>query len=175
MVKIFENILPPKINLEILKLLVKEHWHISWDGFEDQRLENIFKNNNNGFNIVTFKKEAPDYTETKTNPFLNLYAEVIGEIVMHKLNIKNFKFERFFWNMYFKNSTSDIHKDRQTPGYLSILYSIHTTDGGTEIAGKKYEDKMGIAKVFDSHIDHRGLSPIKDPVRFNLNIIAEIV
>lgn len=174
MVKIFENILPPKINLEILKLLVKEHWHISWDSFEDRRLINIFKNNNNGFNVITFQQE-PNCTEIITDSILNLYAEVIGETVMHKLNVKNFKFERFFWNMYFKNSTSDIHKDRQTPGHLSILYSIHTTDGGTEIAGKKYEDKMGVAKVFDSHIDHKGLSPIKDPVRFNLNIVAKII
>ena len=174
MIKIFEDILPPKINIEIIKGLVKQHWQIAYDGFHDERFENIFRQKNNGFNITSFDRSCRDEQIT-SNPFLNIYAEIIGTTIMHKLNIDNYSFDRFFWNMFFSNSQTDIHKDREVPGYLSILYCLHTTDGGTEIGGKKYEDKMGIAKVFDSHIDHKGLSPIKDPVRFNLNIVAKIL
>jgi hypothetical protein len=51
------------------------------------------------------------------------------------------------------------------------LYSLNTTDGGFYLEDKFFPDIMGQAKVFKSNIKHKGVGPIKDKARFNLNMI----
>jgi hypothetical protein len=163
---LLNDILPVSTNITIIKELCNHHWFISHDKTND-RFEKIFSNKNNGFSIVTVERN-----EEKIQTVLNTYGKIICDIIVEKLKM-NLKIDRLFWNMYLKNAESEIHIDTLDPECISIVYNLHTTDGGTEINGKFYEDKIGQAKIFNSNIPHRGVAIRKDNVRFNLNIILK--
>jgi len=110
--------------------------------------------------------------EIKTcNLELNLYADLILDNICEKLKIKNFNLERIMWNLYFSSDEGDYHVDNYENNFLSVLYSLHTTDGGIIIDNNFINDKQGEAKVFKSSILHKGVGPTKDKVRFNLNMV----
>ena len=59
--------------------------------------------------------------------------------------------------------------------FYTLIYNFHTTDGGTEIDGIKYPDKMGQAKVFQNNTLHKAIPCVNDKIRFNLNIIFKSI
>lgn len=164
-VKILENILPVKTNLELLRCISYEKWEIAKDACEDTPL-NVILQKPTGFLLRIVEDR-----ELKINTRMLIYSNIILNIVCEKLNIKNFDVDRVFWNLYTPLAYPSDHKDNESSDYLSLLYSPHTTDGGTEIDGKFYPDKMGQAKLFKSNTLHKGCAPKKDLARFNLNIV----
>jgi hypothetical protein len=161
---IINNILPKETNFRIIKELCNHHWFIAFDNKND-RVEKIFSKENNGFNLETIR-----FGKIEVESVLNIYGFIILDIIKYKLNVE-VEIIRFYWNMYFKGNNSELHKDKTEKGFKTIIYNLHTTDGGTEIEEKFYPDQMGQAKIFDSHLIHRGISPQQDNIRFNLNII----
>ena len=165
--KLVNNILSVEINKQIINDLVNHHWYIAWDN-DMNRVEKIFSNKNNGFSIITY-----DYGKPIGNSPLNKYGKMVFDIVIKKTKLKA-ELERIFWNMYFKNSESELHKDRPKENFISVVYNLHTTDGGTEIDDKFYKDMEGQAKIFNSNILHKGVGAKNSNVRFNLNLILKI-
>lgn len=177
MVKLFDNILPKKSNLNIILDLIKNHhWGFAFDNKENEnKLINFVINEgtNLGFYLKTFENNKPIL-----NTPLNIYAKIIVDTVLEKLNIHEDLFiKRFYWNMYFKNSNKmEDHVDSSSPedtAFLSIIYPLNTNDGGTFIDNKFYTDIMGQVKVFSSEILHRGVAPKNDNIRLNLNIVLK--
>jgi len=165
--KLLNNILPKEENKKILNHLCNSHWFIAWDNDSD-RFKKIFSNKNSGFSIITMIEGKP-----QLNTILNVYGELIFNIITEKLKIKA-NLDRIFWNMYLKGSEGEFHQDRPYSNCISAVYNIHATDGGTEIDGKFYNDVEGQAKIFKSNILHRGFGPKESNVRFNLNLIFNI-
>ena len=168
--KILNDILPQETNLKILDLVTKENWFVSKDDINLSQLESLMSYNT-GLQNVTYQ-EGSDFE----NQFqeLNEYAQLILDEVIKKLNIKT-EPHRFFWNLYFTPSHSENHRDWPVADKCqTIIYNLHTTDGGTEIDGKTFKDKMGQAKIFESNLLHKGISCKEDKVRLNLNIIFKI-
>lgn len=165
--KLLNNIIPKEINKKIIYHLTNSHWFIAWD-YKMNRLEKIFSEKNNGFSITTMSEG-----KIQVDSVLNVYGELIFEKIVEELKIKA-NLDRIFWNMYLKGSEGELHEDRPYNNCISVVYNLHTTDGGTEINGKFYNDKEGQAKIFKSNILHRGFGPKQDNVRFNLNLIFNI-
>lgn len=166
-IKLLNNILPKETNKKIITHLTNSHWFIAWDSKMD-RFKRIFSNKNSGFSIVTMNNG-----KAEVDSILNVYGELIFNIVTEKLKIKA-TLDRVFWNMYLKESEGDFHTDRPNPGCISVIYNLHTTDGGTEIDGKFYGDVESQAKIFNSNTIHKGFGPKQNNVRFNLNLIFRI-
>jgi len=161
---ILNDILPKETNIRIIEELCNHHWFIAFDKTND-RVKKIFSSKNNGFSVHTITNGKVD-----VNSILNFYGFIIFDIIKEKLKIKA-EIDRLYWNMYFKGAESEIHNDKQVEGFKSVLYNLHTTDGGTEVENIFYKDLIGQAKIFDSHLLHKGIGSTQDNVRFNLNII----
>jgi len=166
-IKLLNNILTKEINNKIINELVNHHWFIAWDNVMN-RGEKIFSNKNSGFSIVTMIEG-----KEQMNTVLNVYGEIIFNLIIKKLKTKA-TLDRIFWNMYLKDSETEIHTDRPYSNCFSVVYNLHTTDGGIEINNKFYPDLEGQAKIFNSNILHKGFGPKQDNVRFNLNLIFRI-
>jgi len=164
-VQILDNILPKETNLKIIKQLCNVRWNIACDSDKD-RFKKIFSEKNSGFSYATFIDGKTPYDET----ILNLYGFIIFDIIVDKLKI-NAELIRIHWNMYLKKAETEPHKDIEVENFKSVLYSLHTTDGGIKIENDFYVDKIGQAKIFNSNLLHQGFGPLNDNVRFNLNII----
>jgi len=162
-VKILNNIIPKIINDNIINELISHPWRIAQDNIENVR-KKLFSEINGGFSLITLKDGI-----IQTNTVLNVYGQIIFNIIIDKLKIKA-RLDRLFWNMYLKQSETEIHADNLNPEYFSLVYNLHTTDGGIEIDNKFYPDLESQAKIFKSNILHRGIGPKQDNVRFNLNI-----
>jgi hypothetical protein len=161
---LLNNILPEETNTRIIQELCNHQWNIATDN-KKNRFEKIFLKKNSGFSTETFKDG-----KVIVDSVLNFYACIIFDIIKEKLKIKA-EIYRVYWNMYLKEAETELHTDSKLNGYKSIIYNLHTTDGGTEIENVFYPDLIGQAKIFNSNLLHRGVSIIKDNVRFNLNII----
>jgi len=168
MVKIIKDILPTKTNLSILKLLSEnKNWGFSVDGDQASNLDLLMNGKCMGFFTQTLLNNKPLYDTP-----LNFFGKIITDIVTDKLGIKEeIDIHRFYWNMYLPGNHTEIHDDGHEENLLTIIYNIHTTDGGTEIDGNFYKDERGEAKVFKSRTPHKGVAPINDNIRFNLNIV----
>ena len=163
-VKILNTIIPKIINDNIINELISHPWSIAQDNIENVR-KKLFSEINGGFSLTTLKDGI-----IQTNTVLNVYGQIIFNIIIDKLKIKA-RLDRLFWNMYLKQSETEIHADKLDPEYFSLVYNLHTTDGGIEIDNKFYPDLESQAKIFKSNILHRGIGPKQDNVRFNLNIM----
>jgi hypothetical protein len=164
-VQIINNVLPRSINLDLIKILSEKSWRIGFD-INESRLSTLLSGNYRGFTIASYDNQ------NSYDDFLNIYANIIYKKILEQLNIDG-NLLRFYWNMYYRNHNGRVHKDSKKRNYISIIYNLHTTDGGTQINNKFYPDINGQAKIFNSFIDHKGFGPKKDNVRFNLNIVFE--
>lgn len=169
----FKEILPLSSNIEIIKLLIMQQWGYATDDtkMESLLIDNIFNNINHGFYYHSYDERRDFLHVTHGSLQLNTYAKIITDIVNSRLGYAKYKIHRFYWNMYFPNAKMLEHTDWDDDSHLTILYNLHTTDGGIEINKEFHKDEMGTATVFQSNIKHKGIAPIKDPVRFNLNIV----
>ena len=163
-VKIINNILPKLINLDIIKILSDKSWQVGDDHANESKLTTIMSGKYRGFVLSTYD------TETSHDQILNIFADIIYKKILEELNAKGHLF-RVMWNMYYKDQNTNLHIDNPNDGFITIIYNLHTTDGGVQIDNKFYPDLMGQAKVFDSLILHQGFGPKKDNVRFSLNIV----
>ena len=158
--------IPTNINREVMGVLANHQWYRAFDKAED-RLGNLEKGISLGWSINTIRNGVQEL-----DSILNFYGNFIFQLILGKAKIKG-ELNRLFWNMYFPSDVTEIHYDHDQDGYYSILYNPHTTDGGTEILGKFYPDKMGQAKIFKSNWDHKGICVKQDKARASLNIIIE--
>ena len=165
-VRIIKNILPKENNKQILKYLCNEvPWKIASEYKKPYDI--IFSDNLHlGYSYCS--------NLTDNQEILNIPASIVMNTVLEKINLKG-KIFRFMWNMYNKNQESFIHSDHHSDNYISVIYNLHTTDGGTEVNGKFYKDQESDAKIFKSNIKHKGVGPKKDFIRFNLNIVIELL
>jgi len=162
-VKVLNKLIPKNINKIILKELSNSHWFIDSKN-PVSRLERISSKINSGFSITTVSDGNPTI-----NSVLNIYGNIIYESILERLKLKA-TLSRFNWNMYLTNAETSLHTDN-TKEYISVLYSLHDSDGGIMVDGYFFKDKEGEAKVFNSCIEHKGFGPKKDSIRFNLNIV----
>jgi hypothetical protein len=173
---ILDDVLPPSENIEILKHLCTRDFRIQNEDDEiDGKFKNAFVKNYRhvGFALLTKDVSVPNLF---TDPFdpLFLWARMITSIIIWKLKIESFKnLYRIHWNYYYGDQQGVGHIDHPKNNFISILYNPHTTDGGTEILGTFYQDKMGQAKIFKSNWDHKGICVKQDKSRASLNIILE--
>jgi len=174
MIKIIKNILPPEINKNIITTLCnQQNWsfpHDIKDMTRENFLNNFVKNNisNCGFSLVTYDNFNNIHIKTE----LNLYGEIIFYYIKQKSKLNIFDIKRIYWNYYDQSSTGNYHKDKGEENYISIIYNLHTNDGGTYIKNKFIPSNEGEAIIFPSNIIHKGVAPIKNKHRFNLNIIC---
>ena len=112
------------------------------------------------------------------NDCLYTYATVIMDIVNNNSPLKFRKLKRIYWNWYNQNSKTQFHTDFVEDNCYSVLYNLHSNDGGTEF---KVNDKIDFYKsvesealLFPSKIYHRGIAPKKSLNRFALNISMEL-
>jgi len=168
--------LPTRFNQKIINLLfTSKLWGIATD---KKPFDNHFYDINRydmGFLLASYERECNNFGQNN----LNIYAEIIVDSLFEKIKNKNYKnIERFYWNWYNQTSITEFHQDRQENNKLSIVYNIHTNDGGTEIKVNDdlqfYPSVAGQAILFNSNLWHRGIPPKKDSQRFSLNIIMEI-
>jgi len=174
MIRKIKNILPPEINKHIiLKLCNQPNWSFPHD-VQGQTRKEFFDNfvdknvSNSGFSLVTYDQLNNIRIETD----LNLYAEIIFYKIKQESKLNLHTISRIYWNYYDTSSIANYHLDRKETGYKSIIYNIHTNDGGTQIENKFYNSNESEAIVFDSNIKHKGIAPTKNKHRFNLNIIC---
>lgn len=170
MIQIIENVLPKNINLEIINILIKStNWYIGLDAPGVDAFDKLFnEKSHGGFSMTTFSKEK----NTNINTNLNIFAGIITDIVCSKINIK-YEIDRFMWNYYLQGNEGINHIDHINNNYLSILYSLHDSDGGIQIKDIFYKDVMGQAKIFNSNIIHKGIGPKTKNARFNLNVVIK--
>lgn len=167
------NILTDKDNLRILDLLFERPFNIGNEANLSKTHSAILEGYQHaGFTHVTADLKCQN--QLNINDPLNVYVEIITNKVFKTLNLNYRYIERAHWNYYLKGQQGVGHIDRETSDYISILYNMHTTDGGTEILGKFYQDKGSEAKVFMSNWDHKGVSTKNDKARTSLNIVVRI-
>jgi len=174
-ISLVNNVLTDRLNKTIMGLLcIQENWEIAKD-FGNQII-NLEENTTVGMTLRTLQENK---ISNNTNfDVLNSYALVIAELVCKTLDIKYRNPKRFYWNYYKPGEKGEYHEDLQglpNKNLISILYTLNTTDGYVEFEkGGRYPDVSGQAKVFRCTQKHRGVGPVKDKVRFNLNIVLEL-
>ena len=178
MIEIIDNILPEQTKLKIIKqLMLSNTW--SFPGDDDikvnsnEQLKNYLKLNqkNTGFMLLSYNKVH----NINLNTPLNIYAEIIFDILKDKSKYNFNEALRFYWNYYDSSSQGNLHQDMTITGHYSIIYNLHTNDGGTEFKDDKktfIKSKSGQAIIFPSEMTHRGVAPKKLNHRFNLNIVT---
>lgn len=170
--KVVSNIFTKSTNKTILRHLGELPFYIAKDHGSRKRIDAVFEKSNSGFSHSTWLHRKGG--ETYKTP-LNLYADIIFEKVVDNLKLGKVALNRIFWNMYFKNSETELHQDvsKKMPNAYSIVYSIHDSGGGLIIDNKFIKDVPGEAKIFKSNLFHKGTGPKKTNVRFSLNILYE--
>jgi len=167
-VKIIYNILPKETNLDILRTLANSGlWEIAKDQSNECRLNRITQK------PTGFLLKSIEDGKIQTPGDLVLYSKIIFDLVNEKVNFNKIALNRVFWNLYTPIAFPNEHMDNENNNFTSLIYTPHTTDGGTIIDGKFYPDIMGQVKIFKSNILHKGVAPKKDLARFNLNIVIE--
>jgi hypothetical protein len=170
--KINTNI-PKQTNHRIVDLLYKVGtWSFGLDDALNKKLDTV----NSGLTYGSFYAQPDRFYVNHES--LNSYAVFIQDIIEQNSYMKFKKLHRIYWNWYCPGAIMGMHQDELTDNYYSIIYNLHTNDGGTEFKVndeiKFYKSVESEALLFPSKLYHRGVAPKKDPNRFNLNILLEI-
>ena len=174
MINIIDTDIPKNTNKKIIEILYQfDQWRFGSDLY----LRDNLSKPDSGFIHTSFQDDKGEVIIN--NEELNIYAGVIVDRINEMSNFKQKKIIRYYWNWYHPHSQTSFHKDRMEDNAVSILYNIHTNDGGTEFilpSGKKefFKSVESQALVFPSILDHRGITPKKDLNRFCLNILTYI-
>tara|TARA_R110000803_G_scaffold138979_1_gene205661 strand:- start:49 stop:579 length:531 start_codon:yes stop_codon:yes gene_type:complete len=167
------NILTNKDNEYILSLLMERNFKIGKEANSTRMQSALHKDCKHvGFTHITCDIEENQLLNM--NDPLNVYASIVVNKIVETANIKFNFINRIHWNYYLQGQEGIGHVDKNTDNYLSILYNIQTTDGGTEILGKFYKDSEGEAKIFKSNWIHKGFSTKEDKARTSLNIVLHL-
>lgn len=164
--------IPKQTNQRILDILFNLN---GWNFATDDRFKINLNTLDSGFSFISYSQ----YQNHKPHEVLNAYAGFIFDMVREKSLIKFKEVDRFYWNWYHPNSKgTKFHIDDTDDNYYSIIYNLHTNDGGTKFKINdeiKFEESIeSEAIVFPSKILHTGVAPTKSLHRFSLNIITKI-
>jgi hypothetical protein len=175
MIEVFKNILPKEINNKIiLCLLDSSNWKIAKDLRNNQEvlLNDLLgqSGKDSGFSVRTFDEKENIYIHSP----LNLYAEIIYEIVKQHTKYKFLKPIRFNWNYYNNSSQATSHTDNDEGYYVSFVYNLNTNNGGTNINDEFYKSNVGEAILFPSNFTHNSVAQTDTKGRFNLNCVIEL-
>ena len=173
MYKIEKNVLPQKDLIQIKNLLKELHWQNAYDSTKyynqmydiDQPFQGMYR--------LTL-----DEPIGKTEKELNKFATKVSDEVCKRQNL-NVDIIRITWNFYKKSDTGmifhidtdnihvDVHK------YWSILFSLNDSDGYLQINKFEIKDVENEAKIFKSNLLHKGVAPVKNNFRLNLNLVVK--
>ena len=183
MIQILEINLPAQTNFKIMQTLRHyEGWKLGYDTKEGTNLDRPLA----GLQARTYDLTLDeciyvdnDVRDHKRRNALNLYADIVLDIINTKTKLNAHRIFRFNYNYYDPVALTEWHTDIDIPNkYLSFLYNPHTNDGGTEfnINGeiKKFDSIAGQCLMFPSTIKHRGLPPVKNAGRYSMNIMIEL-
>jgi hypothetical protein len=132
---------------------------------------------------LLLKSYSIDQTEylNRHNANINHIANLILERILKKIEpIKfiNIEINRYLWNYYNKASNGVPHADMMFDDphatFASIVVYLNTCDGYTELTDVDktlIPSVAGNSIIFDSSINHRGITVKNDPRRFVLNIV----
>lgn len=167
MIKQFNIDIPSKTNNDIINLLHNDrNWYFGRD--RHPLITNVNKKDA-GFMLDS---------NNPVNPVLNTYAKIICNMVEKQSFMKFRTMYRVYWNWYHSNSSTSFHEDSPSDNSFSILYNLHTNDGGTEFKinekTKFYQSQESMALLFPSKIQHKGIAAKNYPNRFALNVLVEI-
>jgi hypothetical protein len=172
--------IPKKCLLQITDILTREEsWMFGSDkpgNTNKKYLNNLIEGKavDFGFTLATFDASR-EFVQKGNN--LNVYADLIFQMIVEKiLYLKDKKIFRIYWNYYHQNSQTNFHRDNDHKDFYSIVYNLHSNDGGTEILlndeSNFYKSEENEAIIFKSTEEHRGVAPKTDPTRFSLNIVV---
>tara|TARA_R100001509_G_scaffold12823_1_gene6638 strand:+ start:599 stop:1129 length:531 start_codon:yes stop_codon:yes gene_type:complete len=174
MYKIEKNVLS-KEDLYKIKYHLKDlHWTCGCDSL--QYLENELFEVQKPFQGMA--RETLKEPIGKTEKELNKLAQKVADEVCKRQNL-NADIIRITWNFYKRSDTGMIfHIDTDNINvdvekYYSILFSLNDSDGYLQINKFKIKDKENEAKIFKSNLLHKGVAPIKDYFRINLNLVLK--
>jgi hypothetical protein len=172
MIKKINTGIPTKTNKRIISVLSRINgWSFGYDN--DSNQININKPDA-GF----FLKTYTNYSTYINNDNLNFFGYFVADIIEKNTFFKFKSINRIYWNWYNSGSNMQFHSDESLDKFFSIVYNLHTNDGGTEFSvnDKKtfYNSIESEALFFPSKIKHKGIAPTKDLNRFSLNIVVEI-
>ena len=165
------KIINTKINNLDNKQIINTLYEVANWQFPFEKGKGNIDNFDQGMAYTSFKKKLFGF---ERHPVLNTFAEKVFNIVTNKKG----NIVRVYWNWYNQNSQTFFHKDNLQHNFFSILYNIHTNDGGTEfIINNKnvfYKSNESESLLFPSLIEHKGVAPKKNKQRFSLNILYYI-
>ena len=172
----FDLPVPSTMNKKIINYLGEQLWSYCSDN--DSKYKNSFYDiasnpliKDCGQTIASYKK----YAEYRNDLTLNFFGEYIFSLIQERSNFKIKDVSRFYWNLYTPQSVCKDHTDQQDVGrYLSVVYNLHTNDGGTQVQNQFIPSKEGQAVIFRSEKIHKGISSKTSNFRLSLNIIMEI-
>jgi len=181
MVERFDLGISPITNERIIRMLfLAENWRYATDNSPDEK---NLKRPDGGFTLTTHDLSYP-YIKTERNEFLNSFAFVVADLVEKNSYLKFSKILRVFWNWYHPGSVMDFHQDDNRHNRWSIVYNLHTNDGGTEFKNVNHNNgehktifhksEESHALLFPSVMDHRGRAPTEDLNRLSLNVMIEL-
>jgi len=181
-IEIFDLPVPKEINREAINYLGnKGRWSFVFDGGHGvPQLSDIIAPNtitDGGMALVSYSHSNSH--DAIPDPYLNNFGNWIYSFCKERTKLKIQYLERMYWNLYSPSASCTWHIDKEVGGYLghygSIVYNLHTNDGGTEFEGnQKILATEGQALVFPSHLTHRGLAPEKNKWRVSLNMVVKI-
>ena len=180
-IETFNLPVPKEINTEIINYLgSKGKWTFVLEQTPNAsgQLSKVItpdKITDGGMSLVTYSRN--DFHNTVSDQHLNNFGDWIYFFCKEKTDLKIQQLERIYWNLYSPSASCKWHIDQDLGGYggfyASIVYNLHTNDGGTEFEGnQKILAKEGQAVVFPSHLRHRGLPPVKNRWRISLNLVV---
>ena len=181
-IETFDLPIPKEINREIINYLGnKGKWGFVLEptpDTSDQFSEVITPNKitDGGMYQITYSRNNSN-PGTITDQYLNNFGDWVYYFCKERTHLKINYLERVYWNLYSPGASCKWHIDQALKGYSgfygSIVYNLHTNDGGTEFEGdQKILAKEGQAVVFPSHLRHRGLPPVKNRWRISLNLVV---
>lgn len=162
-----------KTNKRIINLLYDVNtWRFGYDNNLSKNLDKT----NAGLIYKSFTSKPGE--NFFPHDFLNTYATFIMDTVEQNCFLKFKKLRRIYWNWYSPGASMNMHQDDEADNTYSIIYNLHSNDGGTEFNYNNnchfYKSNESEALLFPSKIHHRGVAPNKNLNRFALNILIEI-
>ena len=172
MIKKINTGIPEKTNKRIISLLSEiDGWSFGYDNNSNQI--NISKSDA-GFTLKTYNHLFKHIN----NDGLNCFAYLVSDMVEKNTYFKFKSINRIHWNWYHLGSKMEFHSDESLDKFFSIVYNLHTNDGGTEFnvndKNTFYNSIESEALFFPSKIQHKAVAPTKNFNRFSLNIVVEI-
>ena len=181
-IETFDLPVPKEINTEVINYLGKKgKWSFVFEGSHETspQLREIITPNkitDGGMALITYARNNSNL-EVVPDQYLNNFGNWIYFFCRERTGLKIQHLERVYWNLCSPGASCKWHTDADLNGYAgyyaSIVYNLHTSDGGTEFEGdQKILAKEGQAVIFPSHLRHRGLAPVKNKWRVSLNLVV---